>query len=262
MKRTLIFLLHLIPIMGLSLLSSCEKGSDSSYGGSKDEPIVNTEAVLMFSNYSTATLLQGINGHGASICETIISDKQPTATISQAWGAKCNFFKSPIEENKWHCIITVPENDEIVQRHAILSIHNANKTIKIKLSQNTHANVESGWHKIYTTVTSEGYNECDSHADDASNAISVVADTEDVTSGEICSECNGTLLCQSCYMNPGTGECKYCKGRGTWYEMIWTYASKEYCNACDWTGQCTYCVGSGICPTCYGLGIIDNSWKN
>lgn len=256
-KKNILAVLLLVVV---ALLSSCSKGNDSLTNDIPDEPITDKEAVLLFGNYTAAPSLQsGLNGKGTDICVIIISDQQPTTTISKNWGVKCDFFKSQIGDNKWHCLISIPENDKDIQRHAILSIHNGNKTIKLRLSQNTNANVEYGWKS--TNVVTSG-DDCDFHPDKASSVISVVSDSEDVTSGPVCTECNGTSLCQSCYLNPGTGKCKYCKGRGKWTEVIWTATVPQYCNVCDWTGKCTDCVGSGVCPKCYGLGVIDDRWRN
>lgn len=253
-------LLLIIPFLGMTLLVSCGKESDDTIYELPEDPIVEEEAVLMFGDYSSAPyLLKGIDGHGLNTCITIISNKLPTATISKAWGVKCDFFKSPISKDKWHCLIFVPENAENKQRHAILSLHNDNKTIKVKLNQNTCDNVERGWRPTIVKVTNS---DCDFHTDQASHNTIVASDPEDVTTGNTCNVCNGTTFCQFCYSTPGSGKCNYCKGRGTWDEMLWTIVTKQYCNVCDWTGKCTDCVGSGVCPTCYGLGIIDNNWNN
>lgn len=259
-KQRIKLLLQIIPILGMSLLVSCGKESDDAIYEIPEDPIVENKAVLMFADYSTAPhLLKGIDGHGSSACVTIISNKQPTTTISKAWGVKCDIFKSPNRKDEWHCLISVPENAENIQRHAILSLHNDNKTIKVKLNQNTNDNVEYGWVHMTTEVTNSA---CDFHTDQAATNTIVASDSEDVTTGNTCSSCNGSALCQSCYLTPGSGECKYCKGRGRWQEMIWTIVTEQYCNICDWTGKCTDCVGSGVCPTCYGIGIIDNKWNN
>lgn len=261
MKQKIITLLLVIPILGISLLTSCGKDNKETDYELPDDPIVEQDAFLMFSNYSSApSLLKGINGKGTDVCITIISDKQPTATISKNWGVKCDFFKVPNEKDKWHCLLSFPKNDDKIQRHAILSIHNDNKTIKLKMNQNTSCNVESGWN--FTSVDVDVDDDpCAFHSKQASNSPQVVSDPDDITTGSICSACNGTLKCQSCYSEPGTGECKYCKGRGTWTELIWTVVVKEYCNICNWTGKCISCIGYGICPKCYGLGIIDDSWN-